>query len=427
MDDDSFVLEQIPENLVSLFDKRKYKWGGRLVYPDVSMVTWGLPELTRYFLTTHRVTPTTLWAHCDPPGWSGLFSSADNASEAELQLRGSWIDSVTPRAGGWDRQVIEGSFMLISLEMYFRPLFQRFVELCRTSGGTGQYRWNQQSVLAMAVQLFVEKDELYVGTFEYIHTQDTSKALQFWAGLPDTPWSNAALTHVGQQIQQLTASQPVTWLGASAQPCEIEHVGKGWGEHRLCQRSPAKPCVFYSFGISTDFSFDTQLAKLSECKGYCFDPTVSHDSQLGDNLLFFKTAASSLDEELNRHWDAWTSVPRFKKWQGHARISVLKMDCEGCEFAIARDVEREEPDFWQKVDQFAVEIHVPKKFMPTDEHVIELGRLFSQLELAGLHLRDAMMTSCSQEDESTGCHPMLQKVGYPCEKEQMCQNLLFAR
>ncbi|KAG2482680.1 hypothetical protein HYH03_018415 [Edaphochlamys debaryana] len=228
-------------------------------------------------------------------------------------------------------------------------------------------------------------------------------------------------------MRDLTAKKPTSWLGADSLPCEVVHVGKGWGEHRLCKRAPARPCVFYSFGINRDYSFDTQYANETGCRGFGFDPTVNYLAQLEKNVTFLRMAATSLDENLNKHWYAVTSVPGFKKWQHHQQIAVLKMDCEGCEFAIAKDVAKEDPDFWWQVEQFAVEIHVPKKFMPTNEHVRELAHLFAQLEQAGLHLRDVMLTGCSPTDEASGCHPMLMQANFPCEPTKMCQNLLFAR
>jgi hypothetical protein len=55
-----------------------------------SLVTWGLPELARFFILTHRVTPASLWTHCDPPSLQGLYSSLD--------------DVVRPPGGGEGRE-----------------------------------------------------------------------------------------------------------------------------------------------------------------------------------------------------------------------------------------------------------------------------------------------------------------------------------
>jgi hypothetical protein len=52
-----------------------------------------------------------------------------------------------------------------------------------------------------------------------------------------------------------------------------------------------------------------------------------------------------------------TSMPGLRRWLGHERVTILKADCEGCEYSLARDVLEEDPDFFQHIDQFTVEVH----------------------------------------------------------------------
>jgi hypothetical protein len=42
------------------------------------------------------------------------------------------------------------------------------------------------------------------------------------------------------------------------------------------------------------------------------------------------------------------------------RILVLKMDCEGCEYSIYTSVMEHDPNFFQRVDQFALEVHLSR-------------------------------------------------------------------
>ena len=207
-------------------------------------------------------------------------------------------------------------------------------------------------------------------------------------------------------------------------PCEPTTFGKDWGRHQLCEVSYQKPCFFYSFGIEGDWSFDRDLAAKSECFGYALDPSISHPTNLAPGVTFMQVAHSMVETQ---KWHTITSVPALKRWLKHDRIAVLKMDCEGCEYAVAEAVAREEPGFWDLVEQFAFEIHVPKGFMKTRKHLDNLVLLLSQLRKAGLKLAHADFTTCNPVDEAPGCLPELSQLGFPCDPGKMCINLLYAR
>ncbi len=49
------------------------------------------------------------------------------------------------------------------------PQVQRFVQLCRSSGGSAQYRWNEQGVLGMLRHVFVPAERLLMLDFPYVH------------------------------------------------------------------------------------------------------------------------------------------------------------------------------------------------------------------------------------------------------------------
>jgi hypothetical protein len=183
--------------------------------------------------------------------------------------------------------------------------------------------------------------------------------------------------------------------------------------------------VFYSFGISHDFSFDEDLARRWRCRGFAADPTVTHSSQLADNVTFHKVAATTLGG--GTPFPLTTSKPALRRWLGHPRVAALKMDCEGCEYALPRDVALEDPGFFDRVDQFAVEFHVSRRWVDSEEAVYALARLHQQLRTAGLVLQSALVGGCAAENEAAGCHELLVEAGIPCGPGKCCHNCLFAR
>jgi len=182
---------------------------------------------------------------------------------------------------------------------------------------------------------------------------------------------------------------------------------------------------FLSFGIANDYSFDTDLANKATCSGLALDPTIKHNSMLNDRVWFLCMGATTL-EDPPAGWMV-TSVPGILKFAHWESIDVLKMDCEGCEYAIARDVLAEDPELFKRVGQFAIEIHISKKWIQSMEHLLNLGKLFVLLEDAGLSLITAELTTCLDVDEAPGCHEKLLELNFPCSQHHMCQNYLFAR
>lgn len=205
--------------------------------------------------------------------------------------------------------------------------------------------------------------------------------------------------------------------------CERMVAGQDYGHHVLCNSIPQN-CLFYSFGINNDYSFDIELATRFNCKGIGFDPTVTHLSKLHNRVYFLPMAASSLATE--RKFDLVTTVPAFRLWQHHDFIDILKMDCEGCEYALAEDILREDPTFFKNVGQFVVEVHVGNKWITSHQHVVNLGMLFVLLEEAGLRLQNAKIVGCSPWDEELGCPDSLTKLNYPCTRPGFGQCHMYA-
>jgi hypothetical protein len=209
--------------------------------------------------------------------------------------------------------------------------------------------------------------------------------------------------------------------------CRPEYFGSGFGRHELCTTiKPSVPCYFYSFGIAHDFSFDVDVANKMGCFGFAADPTVQHPSLLHPKVTFHHIAAKSLTHSDNQQFMFVTSVTGLRVWLKHDQIAVLKMDCEGCEYSIARDVAAEDPDFFSHVQQFGIEIHYSKKWLKGAAELSALANLLHLLRSAGLELVSYDITTCAPEDQATGLVAALQDIGLRLG-EGHCHNYLFAR
>jgi hypothetical protein len=116
-------------------------------------------------------------------------------------------------------------------------------------------------------------------------------------------------------------------------------------------------------------------------------------------------------------------------WLKHDRIAVLKMDCEGCEYTLAADVLDEDPMFFSKVDQFAIEVHWSRFWLKSRAELNAIARLFQLLEEAGFKLMHSDMVPCGEET-ATGLLPELQEymsVLFAPRPNMHCHNYLFAR
>jgi len=200
--------------------------------------------------------------------------------------------------------------------------------------------------------------------------------------------------------------------------CDMIEFSSG---HALCGPKPPDGCTFFSFGINDDPSFDVKLAELWGCRGFAGDPTVPHPSKLHPLVTFHNVGASMLvaNEERNVNkggsgewWD--TSMTSLRYWLKLEHVNIIKMDCEGCEFALARDILREDPTFLYNVDQISIETHVSKSWMTTREHFYYFALHFALLEEAGYKLEWSDLFGCSKRHEITGCFEELNTYGFPC-------------
>jgi hypothetical protein len=165
------------------------------------------------------------------------------------------------------------------------------------------------------------------------------------------------------------------------------------------------------------------------CTGFAADPTIVHNSTLHPGVTFHNVAANSpWASSGSKNW-IQTSVPALRKWLKHERVNVLKMDCEGCEYSIATDVLSEDPEFFQAVDQFAVEVHWSMMWMQGRAEMYAMASLLDLLEAAGMQLMHVDLTPCGAFAAKSGLLPELKPfMSVLFEGPQLhCHNYLFAR
>ena len=240
-------------------------------------------------------------------------------------------------------------------------------------------------------------------------------------------------------VKELNATKQDQWWDLKR--CTDINFGKRGGDHHLCDLPPpsSSNCVFLSFGINQDFSFDTDLADKWNCRGFAADPTVVHPSQLHPKVTFHNIAASTIKDNYNNHGQItqqewWTtSVPSLKRFLKLPWISVLKMDCESCEYSLARDILLEEPMFFHSVDQFTFEAHLNTLWLKDEEQFYYYAVLFKLLHDAGLVLAGSSIGGCGWDSETGEVMDAMREIGYPGPGEEKlysrrsCHGYLFAR
>lgn len=147
LDDDSAFTQPVNTSILAWMQQKNLKMAYWRAAPDPVEVTWGLPELTCTFIVAEQYNPagTLLTQHTEPPGLEGLFTTRSVSNASNYQTSGV----------GWDRVVLYGNNVLVSLEFWFEPLVQRYIELVHNSGYAYRFRWNEQVPMGMIWQLFV--------------------------------------------------------------------------------------------------------------------------------------------------------------------------------------------------------------------------------------------------------------------------------
>ena len=130
---------------------------------------------------------------------------------------------------------------------------------------------------------------------------------------------------------------------------------------------PLQNCIVYSVGIADDWSFDELMGSLG-CQVHSFDPTVSLNEALAPNVTFHKWGLSGdanvesrkvVQSRSGKTLGPLYTLDEIMKKLHHHHLSILKIDCEGCEWDVFSHLKRH-PTLLP--EQIAIEMHFSKWF-----------------------------------------------------------------
>jgi hypothetical protein len=87
-------------------------------------------------------------------------------------------------------------------------------------------------------------------------------------------------------------------------------------------------CLIYSFGSNDEFSFEDAVHHFNpRCEIHTFDPVVSQPVNKPSYVQFHPWGMGAHDSAA----DSIYTLPTIMSQLGHTNVSILKIDCEGCE------------------------------------------------------------------------------------------------
>lgn len=126
-------------------------------------------------------------------------------------------------------------------------------------------------------------------------------------------------------------------------------------------------CLVYSFGVANDWDFEAAAGHLG-CEVFAFDPTTNYVSDLAPGVQFEQLGLCGTHCDHMKRWShrAYGQIqgPLFNlldiqaklRHQGRT-ISVLKIDCEGCEWSALHYLASVRPSIFEQIDQINIEFH----------------------------------------------------------------------
>jgi len=120
--------------------------------------------------------------------------------------------------------------------------------------------------------------------------------------------------------------------------------------------SDDKKCLVYSVGSANKIGFEMAVHKLLGCETHTFDPTIN--TFVGNEYATFHQWGLGVDGEKINGWES-KSFETVIQALGHENrtIDILKIDCEGCEWATMPPLFDAIASGKTKVNQIQIELH----------------------------------------------------------------------
>lgn len=149
-------------------------------------------------------------------------------------------------------------------------------------------------------------------------------------------------------------------------------------------------CIIYNFGVGKSDPFLQYMSlpnsPLKACTVYAFDPFIEPNEvtfQFGPNIQYYQIGlwnGYSNRVGIGKHGKGTLmSLIEIQQMLGHhnnnnnnhddhVRITLLRSDCEGCEYGWVQHAMVDDPTIFDRIDQMFIEVHtVPIQFMPSIE------------------------------------------------------------
>ncbi|KAF9184110.1 hypothetical protein BGZ51_003548 [Haplosporangium sp. Z 767] len=184
-------------------------------------------------------------------------------------------------------------------------------------------------------------------------------------------------------------------------PHEIQRVGAhGDGGKWVCglrlhEEQKEQPCVVYSLGVSTESSFEREIADRTHCQVFAYDGSVDNMGleALGHPNIHFHKVFIGSEDKVDEQGRTWKTLGTIMRENQHAWIDILKVDIEGYEFEVI-DAFMDQPTTTANnnshetlpFSQLLVELHLqsPDTDLHDDEFFLRFKTWFERLESFGL-------------------------------------------
>ena len=221
---------------------------------------------------------------------------------------------------------------------------------------------NKKSILAQTQLLTISPDRTSKRIFEPFHDQRNDAGFN---GTLELFLINAQRAKFDRytlfETRTSGAAQPArAWYQENAEPSYTclfeERLGpKGEGGKWVCNPSSlhnSAECLVYSIGSNNDFRFEEAILDVSrDCEIHVFDHTVKNPSKKPRKVHFHPWGLASVTDATKNLKTLADIVAEL----GHTgkKISILKIDCEGCEWTTFRS--------WHEadviIDEILLEVH----------------------------------------------------------------------